>query len=124
MDNYKKLIIDTLKTSYKSIRIANIKPTGVLAVRVLVSIILVPILFVVFAFAKSFLIGLVDDNTGKLIDTGLKIIDHIFVPAVLSAIVGFLMLWIDKDGDGIPDKLEEQPSSRPALMSVREEVKK
>lgn len=120
----KLAIINRIKKAYQSVRVANIKPTGVLAVRVLISIILVPIVFVVFAFAKSFLIGLVDDNTGKLIDTGLKIIDHIFVPAVLSAIVGFLMLWIDKDGDGIPDKLEEQPSSRPTLMPVREEVKK
>lgn len=103
----KKRIIEMLKGSYKNIRIANIKPTGVLAVRALVSIILVPILLVVFAFAKAYLIGVVDDTTLKLIDSGLKIIDHIFVPAVLSAIVGFLMLWIDKDGDGVPDKLEE-----------------
>ena len=43
----------------------------------------------------------------KLINVGINIIDHIFIPSVLTALVGFLALWIDKDGNGIPDKLEE-----------------
>lgn len=45
----------------------------------------------------------------KLISVGINLIDHIFIPSVLTALVGFLALWIDKDGDGIPDKLEEPP---------------
>ena len=44
-----------------------------------------------------------------MISVGINIIDHIFIPSVLTALVGFLALWIDKDGNGIPDKLEEPP---------------
>ena len=117
-------LINTFKKSYQSVRVANIHPTGILATRVLVFIMLVPILLVITSYVLAFINGYVSDEVGKIIDVGIKIIDHIFIPSVLTALVGFLALWIDKDGNGIPDKLEEQPSSRPTLMSVREEVKK
>lgn len=117
-------IIDTIKKTYQSVRVANIHPTGILATRVLVLTMLVPILLVVAQYIMAFAQGRVSDDMNKLINVGINIIDHIFIPSVLTALVGFLALWVDKDGNGIPDKLEEQPSSRPALMSVREEVKK
>ncbi|MCF0159125.1 MAG: hypothetical protein HUJ83_11525, partial [Veillonella sp.] len=63
--------------------------------------------------------GVVSDADAKLISTGITIIDHIFIPSVLTALVGFLALWIDKDHNGIPDKLEEQPKL-PALINERE----
>ena len=117
-------LINTIKKSYQSVRVANIHPTGVLATRVLVLIMLVPILLVVTEYIMAFVGGYVSDESNKLISVGINIIDHIFIPSVLTALVGFLALWVDKDGNGIPDKLEEQPSSRPTLMPVREEVKK
>ena len=54
-----------------------------------------------------FIKGYVTEDMNKLINVGINIIDHIFIPSVLTALVGFLALWIDKDGNGIPDKLEE-----------------
>ena len=117
-------IINTIKKSYQSVRVANIHPTGIIATRVLVFIMLVPILLVITQYIMSFAGGYVSDESNKLISVGINIIDHIFIPSVLTALVGFLALWVDKDGNGIPDKLEEQPSSRPTLMPVREEVKK
>ena len=63
----------------------------------------------------AFAMGCVSDELGKLISTGINIIDHIFIPSVLTALVGFLALWIDKDGNGIPDKLEEQPKTPPMI---------
>ena len=122
--NIPQKIINTIKKSYQSVRVANFHPTGIIATRVLVLTMLVPILLVVVQYIMAFVQGYVSDDMNKLINVGINIIDHIFIPSVLTAIVGFLALWIDKDGNGIPDKLEEQPSSRPALMSVREEVKK
>lgn len=101
--------VNSVKQSYKSVRVANIHPTGVLATRVLVLIMLVPILLVVSEYIMVFIRGYADDMTVKIINTGINIIDHIFIPSVLTALVGFLALWIDKDGNGIPDKLEEQP---------------
>ena len=122
--NIPQKIINTIKKSYQSVRVANFHPTGIIATRVLVLTMLVPILLVVVQYIMAFVQGYVSDDMNKLINVGINIIDHIFIPSFLTAIVGFLALWIDKDGNGIPDKLEEQPSSRPALMSVREEVKK
>lgn len=107
MDKMK--VINKVKTIYSSIRIANIHPTGVLATRALVLTMLVPILLVVIEYVMAFVAGQVSDNLGKLISVGINIIDHIFIPSVLTALVGFLALWVDKDHNGIPDKLEEQP---------------
>lgn len=100
--------VNSVKQSYKFVRVANIHPTGVLATRVLVLIMLVPILLVVVEYIMAFIGGYVSDDANKIISVGINIIDHIFIPSVLTALVGFLALWIDKDGNGIPDKLETE----------------
>lgn len=108
MNTHPKLI-NSIKNSYNSIRIANIHPTGMWATRALVLTMLVPILLVVAEYIMVFSKGYVTEDMNKLINVGINIIDHIFIPSVLTALVGFLALWIDKDGNGIPDKLEEPP---------------
>lgn len=112
-------LINALKKSYQSIRIANIHPTGILATRALVLTMLVPILLVVVQYLLGVIQGYVSDETNKLINIGLNIIDHIFNNPVLIAVVGFLTLWIDRNGNGIPDKLEEQPKIQP-LSNITE----
>ena len=101
-------LINTIKKSYQSVRVANIHPTGIFATRALVFIMLVPILLVVTQYVMSFISGYVSDEANKLINVGLTIIDHIFIPSVLTAIVGFLGLWVDRNNNGIPDRLEEE----------------
>lgn len=101
-------LINTVKRSYQSVRVANIHPTGVLATRVLVLVMLVPILLVITQYIMAFISGYVSDEANKLINVGINIIDHIFIPSVLMAIVGFLGLWLDQNNNGIPDKLEEE----------------
>ena len=112
-------LINSIKKSYQSVRVANFHPTGILATRALVFIMLVPILLVVVQYLLGVIQGYVSDETNKLINIGLNIIDHIFNNPVLIAVVGFLALWIDKDGNGIPDKLEEQPKI-PPLPNITE----
>lgn len=101
-------LINLIKKSYNSIKIANIHPTGMWATRALVLTMLVPILLVVVEYIMAFISGYVSDDANKIISVGINIIDHIFIPSVLTALVGFLALWIDKDGNGIPDKLETE----------------
>ena len=101
-------LISTVKKSYQSVRVANFHPTGIFATRALVFIMLVPILLVVTQYIMSFISGYVSDNANKLINVGINIIDHIFIPSVLTAIVGFLGLWIDRNNNGIPDQLEKE----------------
>lgn len=101
-------LINTIKQSYKSVRVANIHPTGIFATRALVFIMLVPILLVVTQYIMAFISGYVSDDANKMISVGITIIDHIFIPSVLMAIVGFLGLWLDKNNNGIPDRLEEE----------------
>lgn len=112
-------LINSIKKSYNSIKIANIHPTGMWATRALVLTMLVPILLVVAEYVMVFSQGHVSDDINKLINVGINIIDHIFIPSVLTALVGFLALWIDKDGNGIPDKLEEQQKI-PPLPNITE----
>lgn len=100
--------MDSAKKVFQSVRVANFHPTGIFATRALVFIMLVPILLVITQYVMSFISGYVSDEANKLINVGLNIIDHIFIPSVLMAIVGFLGLWLDKNNNGIPDKLEEE----------------
>lgn len=109
----KLAIINRIKKSYQSVRVAKFHPTGILATRVLVLTMLIPILLVVVEYIMVFIQGYVSDDMNKLINVGINIIDHIFIPSVLTALVGFLALCIDIDKDGIPDKLEEQPKLPP-----------
>ena len=104
----KQELINKVKNVFQNIRIANFHPTGVLATRLLVLVMLVPIMLVVVEYVLAFAKGHVSDDLGKLIAVGINIIDHIFIPSVLTALVGFLALWVDRDGDGIPDKLEKE----------------
>ena len=106
--NIPQKLINSIKQSYKSVRVANIHPTGILATRALVFIMLVPILLVVTQYVMSFISGYVSDEANKLINVGINIIDHTFIPSVLTAIVGFLGLWVDQNNNGIPDRLEEE----------------
>ena len=112
-------LISTVKKSYRSVSGANFHPTGIFATRALVFVMLVPILLVVSEYIMVFIQGYVTDDMNKLINVGINIIDHIFIPSVLTALVGFLALWIDKDGNGIPDKLEEPPKL-PPLQNMTE----
>lgn len=108
-------LMDSAKKVFKSVRVANIHPTGVLATRALVLVMLVPIMLVITQYIMSFISGYVSDDANKLINVGINIIDHIFIPSVLMAIVGFLGLWLDRNNNGIPDKLEEQPKVPPIM---------
>lgn len=120
----KEKVIQSLKRALQSARVGGIHPTGVIATRGLVFIMLVPILLVVVTYVLTFVSGYVDDDRGKIISVGINIIDHIFIPSVLTALVGFLALWVDKDGNGIPDRLEEQQRPQMPTNNERGEGKK
>ena len=118
-------LINVLKKSYQSVRVSNIHPTGIFATRALVFIMLVPILLVITQYIMAFISGYVSDEANKLISVGINIIDHIFIPSVLTALVGFLALWIDKDKNGVPDKLEESntiPMNRQGIQELADDV--
>ena len=117
-------VINSLKRAFWSARVAGIHPTGVIATRGLVFIMLVPILLVVITYVLTFVSGYVDDDRAKIISVGINIIDHIFIPSVLTALVGFLALWVDKDGNGIPDRLEEPQRQQLPNTSERGEGRK
>lgn len=121
----KLAIINRIKRSYQSIRIAGIRPTGVLATRALVLVMLVPLVLVVAQYVLSTIKGYVSPDANQLIDKGVFIIDHIFVPSVLMTIVGLCGMFIDKNHNGIPDKLEEQttlPLNRPSIQQLADEI--
>lgn len=121
----KLAIINRIKRSYKSIQIAGIRPTGVLATRALVLVMLVPMVLVVAQYVLSTIKGYVSPEANQLIDKGVFIIDHIFVPSVLMTIVGLCGMFIDKNHNGIPDKLEEQttlPLNRPSIQQLADEI--
>ena len=117
--------MNRLKSAYSSIRIANIRPTGILATRALVLTMLVPMVLVVAQYVLSTIKGYVSPEANQLIDKGIFIIDHIIVPSVLMTIVGLCGMFIDKNHNGIPDKLEEKnalPLNRPSIQQLADDI--
>lgn len=57
----KSKIISSIKGAYQSVRVANFRPTGIVATRVLVLTMLVPIMLVVVEYIMAFANGIPDD---------------------------------------------------------------
>lgn len=118
-------IMNRLKSAYGAVRVANIRPTGILATRALVLTMLVPMVLVVAQYVLSTIKGYVSPEANQLIDKGIFIVDHIIVPSVLMTIVGLCGMFIDKNHNGIPDKLEEQntlPLNRPSIQQLADDI--
>ena len=69
-------LINTIKKSYQSVRVANFHPTGILATRVLVLTMLVPILLVVVEYVMVFIQGYVTDDMNKLINVDYQVYSY------------------------------------------------
>lgn len=113
-------LINSLKKSYQSIRVAKVHPTLVWGARILILIMLTPIILATMAYAISFYLGEISSANDKIITMGAFLIDHMFgAPGVIISLTGLLWLSVDRDNNGIPDKLEEQPKIQP-LSNITE----
>ena len=113
-------LINVLKKSYQSIRVAKVHPTLVWGARILILIMLTPIILTIMAYAISFYLGEISSANDKIITMGAFLIDHMFgAPGVIVSLTGLLWLSVDRDNNGIPDKLEEQPKIQP-LSNITE----
>ena len=110
--------INSLKRVFQSARIARISPTGIIVTRFIVSIMITPIILLSITYLLSFLQGYVSEEHRQLITVGSGIVDHVFTPPVVVAFSGFLALFIDRNRNGIPDRLEEQ--QRPSVPTNNE----
>ena len=113
-------LINSLKKSYQSVRVAKVHPTLVWGARILILIMLTPIILATMAYAISFYLGERSSANDKIITMGAFLIDHMFgAPGVIVSLTGLLWLSVDRDKNGIPDKLEEQPKIQP-LSNITE----
>ena len=109
----KSRILNVLRNALSSVRSVRVKPTGIVMMRGLVCLMLIPLLIVIITYILTFVQGYVDEAKNGIIKVGESIIDHTYVVPVLTVLVGLSGLTLDKDGDGIPDKLEESSSFNP-----------
>lgn len=118
--NIPQNLINTVKKSYQSVRVAKVHPTLVWGARILILIMLTPIILAIMAYAISFYLGEISSANDKIITMGAFLIDHMFgAPGVIVSLTGLLWLSVDRDNNGIPDKLEEQPKIQP-LSNITE----
>ena len=117
-------VINSLKRAFQSARVARISPIGIITTRFLVSIMITPIILMSITYLLSFLQGYVSEEHGRLIAVGSGIVDHVFTPPVVVAFSGFLALFIDRNGNGIPDRLEEPQRPQVPNTSERGEGRK
>ena len=104
--------MNRLKSAYSAIRVANIHPTLVWGARILILIMLTPIILATMTYAISFYLGEISSTNDKIITMGAFLIDHMFgAPGVIVSLTGLLWLSVDRDNNGIPDKLEEPPKT-------------
>lgn len=109
----KSRILNVLRNAFVSVKSVRVRPTGVVLMRGLVCLMLIPIIIVIITYVLTFIQGYVDEAKNEIIKVGESIIDHAYVVPVLTVLVGLSGLTIDRDGDGIPDKLEENQSFNP-----------
>nr|DAY59880.1 MAG TPA: hypothetical protein [Caudoviricetes sp.] len=113
-------IMSRLKSVYSAVRVANIHPTLVWGARILILIMLTPIILATMTYAISFYLGEISSTNDRIITMGAFLIDHMFgAPGVIVSLTGLLWLSVDRDNNGIPDKLEEQPKIQP-LSNITE----
>ena len=113
-------IMSRLKSVYSAVRVANIHPTLVWGARILILIMLTPIILASMTYAISFYLGEISSTNDRIITMGAFLIDHMFgAPGVIVSLTGLLWLSVDRDNNGIPDKLEEQPKIQP-LSNITE----
>lgn len=113
-------IMSRLKFVYSAVRVANIHPTLVWGARILILIMLTPIILATMTYAISFYLGEISSTNDRIITMGAFLIDHMFgAPGVIVSLTGLLWLSVDRDNNGIPDKLEEQPKIQP-LSNITE----
>lgn len=113
-------IMSRLKSVYSAVRVANIHPTLVWGARILIFIMLTPIILATMAYAISFYLGEISSANDKIITMGAFLIDHMFgAPGVIVSLTGLLWLSVDRDNNGIPDKLEE-PQKTPINTVITE----
>lgn len=105
-------IMSRLKSVYSAFRVANIHPTLVWGARILILIMLTPIILATMTYAISFYLGEISSTNDRIITMGAFLIDHMFgAPGVIVSLTGLLWLSVDRDNNGIPDKLEEPPKT-------------
>ena len=109
----KSRILNALRNAFNSVKSVRVKPTGIVMMRGLVCLMLIPLLIVIITYILTFIQGFVDEAKNEIIKVGESIIDHTYVVPVLTVLIGLSGLTLDRDGDGIPDKLEENSSFNP-----------
>lgn len=118
--NLPQNLINSVRKIYTSVRVAKVHPTLVWGARILILIMLTPIILAIMAYAISFYLGEISSANDKIITMGAFLIDHMFgAPGVIVSLTGLLWLSVDRDNNGIPDKLEEQPKIQP-LSNITE----
>lgn len=118
--NIPQKLINSVRNIYTSVRVAKVHPTLVWGARILILIMLTPIILAIMAYAISFYLGEISSANDKIITMGAFLIDHMFgAPGVIVSLTGLLWLSVDRDNNGIPDKLEEQPKIQP-LSNITE----
>lgn len=102
-------LINSVRNIYQSVRVAKVHPNLVWGARILIFIMLTPIILATMAYAISFYLGEISSANDKIITMGAFLIDHMFgAPGVIVSLTGLLWLSVDRDNNGIPDKLEQE----------------
>ncbi len=105
-------LINSVRNIYTSVRVAKVHPTLVWGARILILIMLTPIILATMTYAISFYLGEISSTNDRIITMGAFLIDHMFgAPGVIVSLTGLLWLSVDRDNNGIPDKLEEPPKT-------------
>lgn len=124
--NLPQNLINSVRKIYTSVRVAKVHPTLVWGARILILIMLTPIILATMAYTISFYLGEISSANDKIITMGAFLIDHMFgAPGVIVSLTGLLWLSVDRDNNGIPDKLEESntiPMNRQGIQQLADDI--
>ncbi|MGN8759333.1 hypothetical protein [Acidaminococcus fermentans] len=101
-------MFERLKSYWKQIKRLRVGVRSVNLFRFIIIMGFCPYLFAISILIFITLTGQQGEWWFRLIDYALKISDHIFAPASVGAVLNLVPYWDDSDGNGIPDKLQEE----------------
>ena len=100
---YIKRIATVLKARYNTIKDGHITLGSLLFLKIVIAFSFIPVVVTVGMLLAVITFHYTDAWAFQVIDTGMKIIDHIWSAQLVAGVLAYSQKLVDKDGDGVPD---------------------
>lgn len=106
MDRIKQTI-SNLKDRFNQIKSGRVAVGSMLFLEVVIAFSFIPVVVTVGMLLAVIYLHLTDEWAFRVIDTSIKVIDHIWPAQLVAGVLAYAQKLKDTDNDGIPDDFEK-----------------